>query len=69
MPYFTKEYCDTLVGKTIQSIDPLEDKDNHGITIHFTDGTSVRIAACVEREQKPQRSITMVVNRVLEKKP
>jgi len=63
MPYFTRDYCDQFVGKTIAKIDPIERFDCQSITIHFTDGTKMRIDACVEHEEKPQRSLTLIVNK------
>ena len=62
MPYFDKNYCDKLVGKTISKIVPVTDPKHHSITIHFTDGTQTKIEACVEQEQVPVRAVTLIVN-------
>ena len=62
MPYFTKEYCESLKGKTIEKIEPITSPDNHTITIHFTDGSKIRIDAYAEHIRVTQRT-TLVVNK------
>jgi hypothetical protein len=61
MPYFTKEYCDQFVGKTIAEIEPFKDNSCHTIVIHFTDGSNLKIVPWVEHE-KVTRNVTLVVN-------
>lgn len=61
MPYFTQDYCDGLVGKTVERVVGDLSHNHHRVTIFWTDGTHTKIDACVEHE-KVSRWVSLICN-------